>query len=560
MKRSYGQIKFDESNGNPVFLMSAEPQVQIKLKRVFPKIEQEKANAVRLAATDENCLELLWFFDRYPLEMQPDVLEILKSGKQRFAKKQNRLEKIISGPYKAPKLKMQLPAREYQDRAAALWLANNFLILGDDVGLGKTCSAICGFMDARTLPALVVTMTHLPQQWQREISLFAPSLSAHIIKSGPLYELPNYFGNQPDVLICNYHKLEKWQSVFADYCKSAVFDECQELRRKGTPKDPTQKYQAAKNICERMQFAMGMSATPIYNFGNEIFNIANCLNEGWLGSEQEFEREWCSWGGRIEKPKAFGAYLRDNYVMLRRTRSDVGRELQPLTRIVEMVECDDKPIDDIRGKAAELARIILGGGPGLAIRNASRDLDWMLRQATGIGKAYSVAAFVRMLVESGQQVLLGGWHRAVYEIWKEQLGTLGVAMFTGTESTKQKTESKEAFINGDARILIMSVRSGAGLDGLQHVCKSVVVGELDWSPAVHHQFIGRIDRDGQKEPVMAWFLVTDSGSDPIVMEKLGVKRDQSKGVTDPTCDLVDVAERQSSHTKDLARQFLKGKK
>jgi hypothetical protein len=49
----------------------------------------------------------------------------------------------------------------------------------------------------------------------------------------------------------------------------------------------------------------------------------------------------------------------------------------------------------------------------------------LLRQATGIAKAPFVADFVRLLVESGEKVLLYGWHREVYSIWRDKLKDLG---------------------------------------------------------------------------------------------------------------------------------------
>ncbi len=38
-----------------------------------------------------------------------------------------------------------------------------------------------------------------------------------------------------------------------------------------------------------------------------------------------------------------------------------------------------------------------------------------------MAKAKHVAAFVRMLLESGQPVLLAGWHREVYAVWLDAL-------------------------------------------------------------------------------------------------------------------------------------------
>lgn len=68
----------------------------------------------------------------------------------------------------------------------------------------------------------------------------------------------------------------------------------------------------------------------------------------------------------------------------------------------------------------------------------------------------------------------------------------------------------------------------------QHCCRTVVHGELDWSPAVHDQANGRVHRDGQKEPVIAYYMQTDSGSDPVIADTLGLKRQQASGIRDPS--------------------------
>jgi hypothetical protein len=108
-------------------------------------------------------------------------------------------------------------------------------------------------------------------------------------------------------------------------------------------------------------------------------------------------------------------------------------------------------------------------------------------------------------------------------------------------------------------VLIMSLRSGAGLDGLQEVCHVGVFGELDWSPGMHDQCIGRLNRDGMdhSEPVVAYFLTCDFGSDPTVMEALGVKRGQAEPIRDPEASLFeqttpDAAQR----VRKLAEQVL----
>jgi hypothetical protein len=102
----------------------------------------------------------------------------------------------------------------------------------------------------------------------------------------------------------------------------------------------------------------------------------------------------------------------------------------------------------------------------------------------------------------------------------------------------------------------MSLRAGQGLDGLQYSgCRVVVFGELDWSPSIHKQGIGRVHRDGLEESGTTYYMVSDDGSDPIVAGVLGVKKQQSQGVLDPdNTDVKPVSE--PDRVKRLAEAYL----
>jgi SNF2 family DNA or RNA helicase len=165
---------------------------------------------------------------------------------------------------------------------------------------------------------------------------------------------------------------------------------------------------------------------------------------------------------------------------------------------------------------------------------ASSEIENIVRQATGVAKAPQVAAFVKGLMDQGEKVVLFGWHRAVYDIWLEQLKEYNPVMYTGSESPGQKEAARDRFIRGESKLMIVSLRSGIGLDGLQYVANTCVFGELDWSPEVHKQCIGRVHRDGREagSTVMAYFLVSDSGLDPIMSEVLGLKDEQSTWLMD----------------------------
>lgn len=212
-------------------------------------------------------------------------------------------------------------------------------------------------------------------------------------------------------------------------------------------------------------------------------------------------------------------------------------------------------------QCAELAKLILQQGQGKRGEKmmAAEEFSNKLRQATGIAKAPYVAQFVRMLCENGEPVVLFGWHREVYGIWMDQLKDLCPVLYTGTESPTQKQAARDAFTGGTSQVLIMSLRSGAGLDGLQERGRTVVFGELDWSPGVHEQCTGRLHRDGQTDAVMAYYLVAEEGSDPIVSDVLGLKQQQIHGLRDLNDNLIARLDTGDGHIRRLAEQYLEKK-
>lgn len=526
--RTYGSIHMAGEFWN----IDAEAHVVIRLKRLFGKLGKS-AKRLSIRHTPDVARDLTWVMERYPLEISEVDRKAMEQATVLHIERTERFVRVLSGATAPRAFTLKLPARDYQLVAADLALQSGGLLLADEVGLGKTCSSICMLTDPQTRPALVVTLTHLPKQWTKEIARFAPSLRTHILKKATPYPLPDC-----DVIVTSYSKLSGWAPALAGTMRTVIFDEVQELRH-----PDSDRARAAREIATGCTYRLGCSATPIFNYGNEFFNVLDVLRPGELGTKSEFIQEWCSepdmrGKASVKDPKAFGTYLREQGMMIRRTRQDVGRELPGLTIVPHTVSSGDvfeELEKDGKGDVTALARFILerDSTKGIEQMQARGELDWRLRQATGIAKARYVAEFVRMLVDNGERVLLYGWHHAVYEIWCEKLHDLGVVKFTGEESANQKQEAKDAFEKGEANVLIMSLRAGAGVDGLQNTCRTVVFGELDWSPAVHVQAAGRVYRDGQADPVVAYYLTSEHGSDPVIQSVLGVKRGQIEGVISP---------------------------
>ena len=543
--RTYGEVVFD---GGRWRFVKLEPHVAIRLKQLFAKIpKQAVAPEITLDGTPEVARDLEWFLLRYPLAIADNDKELMAAERNRHLRKIEDLEAIMRPDYVPRELLLKLPLREYQATGTAVYLANQRLLNGDVVGLGKTAQAIAGWCDPRTLPGIAVVQTHMPKQWVEEIAKFT-DLKVHVIRGTKPYSLP-----PADVYITKYSCLAGWVDVFnTGVFKSVVFDEVQDLRRK-----ESRKYDSARVLSSKAEFVLGMSATPIYNFGDEIYNILDLINPGCLGTWQDFQREWCGYNNTVTDPKALGTYLRENFLFLRRTRKMVGRELPPVNKIVYTVDYDEETVASIEERARTLA-IRVTEGEFIERGQAARDLNILMRMYTGISKAKFVAEYVKVLLESGEAVLLAGWHRDVYDIWLKELKDYNPVMYTGSEGPAAKEKAKQAFMKGETNLMIISLRSGVGLNGLQDRCSIVVFGELDWSPGVHRQVEGRLDRDGQEDQVTAIYLVSESGSDPLMVDLLGLKSSQAHSIVDPE-EAIGSVQADESRIKKLA-EYVLGKK
>lgn len=565
--RPHGTLRLTKAG----FVIEASPHVTMRLRRWFPRVVL-KAGAIIIKHTPEVARDLEWFLDRFPLEVSKDAAKAIHDMSADYKERDLFARGILNGDLAPRVFSLTKPARDYQARAAELALKTGGLLLADELGLGKTLCAICIALEPKARPFLFVTLTALPRQMQSKFAEFAPELRTKILLGTTPYNLmagkpprgsvPGqallYTEPMPDVIITSYSKLAGWGAYLSEVVRGVCWDEAQELRH-----EDSERYVAASLIASSASYRIGLTGTPIYNYGDELHSVMECIAPGALGTREEYLREWCNAvdnRGRavVKDPKALGSHLRDSGLMLRRTRVEVKREIPAVTRIVHEIDTDTDALDNVKDRARELAKIILqksGLRRGDAFE-ASQEFSMLLRQATGIAKAPLVSGFLRMLLEGEEKIVVGAWHRACYDIWLKDLEEFKPVMYTGSETPNQKEAAFKSFVEGDARLMFMSLRSGAGLDGLQAACSTCVHAELDWSPAVHDQFEGRIARDGQERPVMSYFPMATSGSDPVVADVLALKKAQLVGIRDPFAEVFATAENTDDRIKRLASAYL----
>ena len=519
-QRTYGTLSYNRRAR--CWTIKGEPCVTELAKRLFPGCDGRGRGVARFTAHRRIIGELNWLMMRYPLEIKAADQVRWENALEEAREYAVRRERALAMPEtaKPPSESFSGELLPFQQQGLGFMLSTRRCLLADEMGLGKTVQALAFLATTAAYPAILVVPPHLIRNWQREVERFlSPDgrLQVHVIHGLTPYALP-----EADVYIIHYLLLRGWKEVLPEMgFRTVIFDEMQELRRNGT-----NKYSAASLLSETCENVIGLSGTPIYNNGGEIWNVVNIIDFHFLGDWESFSREWCYGynSAVVAKPELLGEHLRREGLMLRRLKSDVLTELAPKRRLVQEIDWDDAVYRELMAPVAEQLKLLRATDDPSRRAIIEETICQRQRQATGIAKAPFVAAFVRALVEAGEKVLLMAHHHAVMDIYKKELKALHPQFITGRETDSQKDAAAAAFMNGKTDLLCISLRSASGLNLQRARC--VVFGELDWSPAVHSQAEDRAHRIGQRDSLLCYYLVSPKGSDRDMQDALGLKVSQ----------------------------------
>jgi superfamily II DNA/RNA helicase len=243
--------------------------------------------------------------------------------------------------------------------------------------------------------------------------------------------------------------------------------------------------------------------------------------------------------------------------MLRRRATEVRDELPRVIRQVIDVEQDRDQYAKLMEEAMRLAKGFHQEHAWSKRGRIARDIDRQSRMAAGLAKVDAVVRFIVGLIEGGERPLIFAWHHAVHERIAEGLAAYKVAIITGKQTTKQKNAAKKRFMNGGTPALLLSLRTAAGIDGLQRRATCVVMAELDWAPAVFTQCETRVARLGVSREITevpSFYCVSEAGFDQVMLDVLGLKVSQFCGIMD---DEAETAEDRRAQEDLVAKRILR---
>ena len=429
-------------------------------------------------------------------------------------------------------------------------------LLADEVGLGKTIEAGMLISEyllrgmARTV--LIVCPAALVGQWQAELenkfAIEAVSTDGPLFRSNPEVAWADGGGSQvlvASLLLARSARLavlvraRRWDLV--------VVDEAHHLKNRSTAG-----YRLLDSIKSRFLFLL--TATPVENDLEELYNLVTLLKPGQLATPAAFKKQF------VERGDPFSPRNRERLrgllgeVMVRNTRALAGRGIELPPRFAQTIV-----VDPSVGEAALYQAVLglvrsaaeSGGRSRLSLRtlleeagsSAEAVLDTARRLESGeklgyaaIGPVLDAASAMtraqpRKLVKllelvraldsfsPGSKAVVFTRFRATLEALSAALAAADVphTRFHGGMSGPEKDQAVEELRTGVPIMLATDV----GGEGRNLQFANVLVNyDLPWNPMKIEQRIGRLHRIGQTREVRVFSLCARGSAEERILDVL----------------------------------------
>ncbi len=427
-------------------------------------------------------------------------------------------------------------------------------LLCDEVGLGKTVEAglILAELALRGLvrSVLVLVPPSLIEQWQGEMRRkFALELTSH---DDPAFrERGAGAWGEFDRVIASIHtaKREPHRSaILAREWDMVIIDEAHHLRNRNT-----QAWKLAGEL--RKQFILLLTATPVQNNLEELFNLVTLLEPGLLSTSKQFQRRFVDRRDKLTPKHLDELHALLAEVMVRNRRSTVGLQFtrrwahtELLTPSAVEKELYRDVTEFVRGRlrtakeAGPITRMALltlqmalgsssaaaagtlrtiAEGPRLAAGDR-QTLEGMADRAAAQHESTKADRLLSLVDEFRDKMVVFTQFRATQEMLRRRLEGAGhdVAVFHGSLSRLGKEAAIERF-RGPSRILLCTEAGSEGrnLQFAHAVCNF----DLPWNPMKIEQRIGRLSRIGQTRDVHVFNLVAAGTVEAAVLHLLEAK-------------------------------------
>jgi SWI/SNF-related matrix-associated actin-dependent regulator 1 of chromatin subfamily A len=359
-------------------------------------------------------------------------------------------------------------------------------LLADDMGLGKTVMALVylnQLSDVERGRTLCVVPASVLYKWEWEAKEWAPNIKSILVADGGKAVI----GDEELVIISYSMATRRYDELAMMGFTNVILDESHYLKN---PK--SKRTRSSQFYLSQAPRVLMLSGTPFLNRPYEMWQLLTILQPDQWGSQFNFGRRYAD--GRQNE---FGYWefkgqsnieeLREKLdaVMLRRTKREARPHLPPLT--ISHINVRGKY--RFKKKAGESKIVALGREyREIGVVKAKLAIPW-------------ITNFLDQYIE--EKLVVYAHHLEVVDFLKEQIekkANILPVEITGRVSNAQRQKIVDAFQKTlTPRLLVINSAAAVGIN--LHRASHMLMVEREWSPALERQIWGRLDREGQENPV-----------------------------------------------------------
>jgi superfamily II DNA or RNA helicase len=490
----------------------------------------------------------LSIFDSLRLLELQDALKLRWHGGEHLLEMACRLRDFQHITSLKPPARLQAELRPYQLEGFS-WL--QFLreydlagVLADDMGLGKTLQALAHILEEKHAgrlehPALVVVPTSLVTNWTLEAARFAPDLKIAVLH-GVKRNHARIAGS--DVVLTTYPLLLRdFDKLNKHHYHLIVLDEAQYIKNaKSSTAQSAGALRARHRVC--------LTGTPLENHLGELWSIFNFLIPGFLGDEKAFREVYRT---PIEKnadtARRTQLARRVKPFLLRRTKTDVARELPAKTEIVVPLELEASQRDlyetirvavserireEVEKKGLARSQIVVLDAL-LKLRQACCDPRLVKlehsRPVKHNAKLEWLTENLPAMIEEGRKVLIFSAFATLLGNLEETLNSLNITYSKLTGETRNRAQQIDLFQTGQTSVFLISLKAG-GVGLNLTAADTVIHFDPWWNPAAENQATDRAHRIGQTKAVFVYKLIVQGSLEQKILGLQQRKAELAKGI------------------------------
>ncbi len=420
------------------------------------------------------------------------------------------------------------PPMQHQKVAIEKLLANDRFILADDMGVGKTTSAIIASLESEAKKILIICPASLKINWQREIENYSDR-KVLIVEGKKWGSTFDYYIINYDI-IKNYHSMESValgeeirQPILKEKFDLVIIDEAHYIS------NPTaQRTKLINDIVEKIPKVWLLSGTPMTSRPINYYNILKIVQSPIALNWQSYVKRYCGGYQFTVKGKKIwntgGATNLDELrertknIVLRRMKTDIldlpDKIITPIFLDLKSTFYDEELEDFMR---------ITNENKNKESLSITINRLMKVRQVIAYEKVEHTSEIIDRCLDQDKKIIVFTNFTMTLDMLHEKYKKNSVIL-DGRMSKEKRQQSVDRFQNEDKIKIFFSNIIAGGVGITLTAAEVVIMNDLSFVPAHHSQAEDRAFRYGQKKNVIVYYPIFENTIEKIVYNILNKKK------------------------------------